>query len=103
MMPERDRPLADRRSHAARYRFETDAMFVHRPDLDRRARTNTNPGAWSGLVKRPSELVLRKKQRQHSITTAGKVAKIRARTVGLGKKTLAAHNARRRVSATSIH
>ena len=29
--------------------------------------TNTNPGPWSGLVRRPSELVLRKKQRQHSI------------------------------------
>lgn len=29
--------------------------------------TNTAADAWSGLVRRPSELVLRKKQRQHSI------------------------------------
>jgi len=28
---------------------------------------NTNPGRWTALVKRPSELVLRRKQRQHSL------------------------------------
>ncbi len=38
MMTEGDRPLPDRRPHAARDRLETNAVFVHRPDLDRRAR-----------------------------------------------------------------
>jgi hypothetical protein len=28
---------------------------------------NSNPGQWTGLVKRPSELILRRKQRQHSL------------------------------------
>jgi hypothetical protein len=28
---------------------------------------NTNTGVWSGLVKRPSELVLESKRRQHNI------------------------------------
>lgn len=38
MMAECNRPLADRRPHAPRDRLQTDAVFVHRPDLDRRAR-----------------------------------------------------------------
>jgi hypothetical protein len=29
--------------------------------------TNTNPGPWTGIVRRPSELVLTRKQRRHSI------------------------------------
>src|SRR6266704_3006811 len=37
MMAECDRPLADRRPHAPRDRLQADAVFIHRPDLDRRA------------------------------------------------------------------
>lgn len=38
VMAECDRPLADRRPHAPRDRLQADTVFVHRPDLDRRAR-----------------------------------------------------------------
>jgi len=41
MMTEGDRPLADRCPHAARDRLQPKAVFVHRPDLDRRARMLT--------------------------------------------------------------
>ena len=34
MMAERDRPLADRRPHPARDRFQANAVFVRRPNLD---------------------------------------------------------------------
>src|SRR5215475_5153562 len=38
MMAERDRPLADRRPHAAYNRLQTDAVFIHRPDFNGRIR-----------------------------------------------------------------
>ena len=37
MVAECDRPLADRRPHAPHDRFQTDAMFIHRPDFNARA------------------------------------------------------------------
>jgi hypothetical protein len=38
MMAECDRPLADRRPHAPHDRLQTDAVFIHRPDFNRRIR-----------------------------------------------------------------
>jgi hypothetical protein len=38
MMAECDRPFADRRPHAPHDRLQTDAVFIHGPDFDARAR-----------------------------------------------------------------
>jgi hypothetical protein len=50
---------------------------------------NTNSGAWAGIVKRPSELVLKRMQRRHSIILTWPQGTPEANVVMTGPRPLA--------------